>query len=325
MRCRYKFKVNGRLKIGFSFPLSVSGTTYAVECNPAGVITHVCATVPAPDESQWPEAMPDPRPGVKLGLTLQSPGFALVRMEVRAIEGLLSLYGVTSIEVDNPEETWLPDSEEERRRLQVFSFARQTVEMPDAELPTVPFDLVARSILVARHAQDIEVALSFYRKGRIDIREERYLEAIYDLYFMLESVFGEGKSKNYQVKEAFERSSVLKDCIEKAVIDEVLRNELAREPRLRREFTQRYEGKSTTEIIDQIVEMRGFLHHHTMQRPGIWHPEDHKRFEIDALLLQHVCYDVAFHLLTPIVFAEGVVKEYHTAFLKANQPKPADR
>src|SRR5437762_9288039 len=149
MRCRYRFKVNGRLKVGFDFPVSIGETTYVVERNAAGVITRIAATVPVPDESKWPMATLNPAPGVKLALNLQSPGFEFIRMELRAIEGLLSLYGINSIDVDNPEETWLPESDEERELLALFSFARKPTEVPDEELPTVPFDLVARSILVA--------------------------------------------------------------------------------------------------------------------------------------------------------------------------------
>lgn len=100
-------------------------------------------------------------------------------------------------------------------------------------MESVPFDVVARMMLAARDAEKIEMALSFYRKGTVDFHEQRYLESMYDFYFMLESAFGEGKTKNYQVKKAFMESVALRECILSTLNDKGVEAELNREPRLR--------------------------------------------------------------------------------------------
>ena len=44
------------------------------------------------------------------------------------------------------------------------------------------------------------------------------------------------------------------------------------------------------EILKKIVELRGFLHHHTLKRKDIWHPEDHNKYETDAHFFQAVAF-----------------------------------
>ncbi len=196
----------------------------------------------------------------------------------------------------------------EKERLTIFSFSRSLEQVPDEKLPNTPFDLIARSIIVAWDAREIEVPLSFYRKGRIDIDEGRYIEAIYDFYFMLESVFAE-KGNSKLCEEAFKQNDSLRKSVEKALIDDVLLGEIRREKRLQSAFDEHYKG-ATEEVIDDIVELRGFLHHYTSRRRDIWHPEEHERFEVDALVLQHIAYHLAFELVKPYVFSEQAIQIY---------------
>jgi hypothetical protein len=81
-----------------------------------------------------------------------------------------------------------------------------------------------------------------------------------------------------------------------------------------REYEQRYRDKSVDDAIDEIVELRGFLHHHSARRPDTWHPEDHARFESEALLLSSIAMDVAFVVAKQSVFDAETVREYQEAF-----------
>jgi hypothetical protein len=67
-----------------------------------------------------------------------------------------------------------------------------------------PFDLLARSVLAGNAAYEIEMPLSFFRHGLIDLRDRQYIEAIYDFYFVLDTMCAEGTFKARDQKKAFE-------------------------------------------------------------------------------------------------------------------------
>jgi hypothetical protein len=50
-------------------------------------------------------------------------------------------------------------------------------------------------------------------------------------------------------------------------------------------------------VSDYLVEVRGFIHHHTMRRRGIWHPERQEEFEFDAFVLQHIAFGIAMKMM----------------------------
>lgn len=311
MRCKYRFSVKGRIRLSATIPLVCRGTTYELARNEAGVIEAIEATVKVPNEDDWPRSTPNPQPGVNLGLHITSPGLPFIQIELRVVEGLLSLYGLEGIDIENPAQSWHPDTEEEKKRLHIFSFANSFHHLSDSELRPAPFDLIARSFIAAWDAKDIELPLSFFRKGRIDSRERRYIEAFYDYYFVLETVYADGKSKNNAVKEAMKGNASLLALVEKALSADIFLATIARELPLKAAFDSRYRNKSAADVVDHLVETRGFLHHHNSKRPGIWHPEDHKRFEIDALVIEAIAFSVVFKLSEPFIFSKETVDAYH--------------
>lgn len=174
-------------------------------------------------------------------------------MELRVVEGLLAFWGVESIDINNAEESWLADNDAEKKQLKIFSFMRSFKIFTDAELHPTSFDLVARAFIAALDSKDIEVPLSFFRKGRIDSRERRYIDAIYDFYFVLETVYGEGKTKNYQVKQALQENVELCQLVETTLANEFLRANMAREPRLLESFEKNYRNRSAQEILGHFT------------------------------------------------------------------------
>ncbi len=314
MKCKYKFKINGKIKPSHVFPIKARGATYEFEINEFGVATHIWATIKTDDERYWPSITKSPTPGVAFHLNIkENPLMFFVIMELRTIEGLLSLYGVYSIDLHHPKMEWIPENEQEKEKLKVFNYKTDITEIPDNEIRPTPFDIIARSIIGADKGFAVEVALSFYRKGRIDIEEKRYIEAIYDFYFLIESTYGNGKFKKKQISAEFKNSKILIKSIMSAQNEPGSR--ILSNSKLKQEYETKYKNKSPENIIDQIIELRGFLHHHTSKRKGIWHPENQDKYKLDALFIQLISYNVAFRLSEVCVFDEEVIRTYQSNFL----------
>jgi hypothetical protein len=311
MKCKYTFKVNGSLKTGELRPVTIRGWTYEFSIKD-GVINEFSVIVPANNPGDLPTIIQTPESRSKMTIHLTSPLFSFVKREVRAIEGSLALFGIESINVNSSKIEWLPENEEDKNRLQLFNFKSERGQIDISKLPNIPFDLIARAIICANEITEIESQLAFCRKGIVERTEERYIEAIYDFYFFLESLFAQGKTKNHRVKESFKSSKELKECIE----------EVFKEPSyisLRRKdierFMEKYGQMSIDDIIDHIVDLRGFLHHHTPNRKDAWHPEEHKRYEIECNLFGAIAFCVAMRHVLKYIYRQDVIDTYNKMFV----------
>lgn len=311
MQCKYRFKVHGRIRLAGKFPVPSGTVTYDFELNEHGVITHIVATVAVPEDRHWPRVIENPEPGVRLGLQIPSdPNLLFVQTVLRSVEGLLSLYGLEGIDIDSPTLAWEPESEEERQRIGLFSFERSSEEMADIELEPLPFDLVARSVLAAWNARDINVPLSFFRKGRIDIRERRYIEAYYDFFFVLETTFGDGKFKTGPLKQAFRNSDKLVRIVNAVLSDDEFLREMSRENRLEQKYSTSFSGKTAEQILDSLIDLRGLLHHHSSKDKHRWDPEGHQEFKLEAKLIERIAFGIVFDLSEPFVFNQTTVDAF---------------
>ena len=307
MKCRYTFKIRGHVKVAELRPIEVHGWGFEFH-QEGGLLSQLSVTVPANRPEDVPVITPNPSPGIKAHINVPAPLFLFVKREVRAIESLLSVFGVYQIDLNQFKTKWIPESEEEEASIHINDFSTDVAKADTESMPPLSFDLLARCVIAANEATDVEMQLAFFRKGILDFYEERFIEAIYDFYFFLESMFGEGQFKKHGVEEAFKKSKQLREAIEK-----VMANPAANATHRRSElesFLKKYSGMSVEKIIEHIVELRGFLHHHTAKRKDIWHPEDHERYELEALLLRSIACCIAIETSLAYLYRQHVMEAY---------------
>ena len=312
MRVRYRLPLLGALRLEFSFPVRTALFTYTFEVDENGVVTHIDATASVPDRSLWPRVTPTPQPGIKAHIELTSPFFSVLRRDMNAASGMLALFGVDDISLEEVEEFWEPDSPEEKEALALFSFKRSREATPSSEWPRLPLDLVARALIVAERAIGFEPALNFFRKGKLDVKAEQYIDAVLDFLFMVETTYANGKFRTAQVEEEYLASTELRRLIEEALREPGLLANVRGHSRIESAFRQTYLGKSSEQIIPYLVKLRGELHHHSARRSGIWHPTDQIRFGADAFFLQQLCFGIAFAIANPTLFGIDAERSYQT-------------
>ena len=309
MKCRYRFPLTGRLRLNVSVPIPTRGWEVEFQTT-GGIVSHVTVMVPLPNREDWPVVREDPEPGVKAHFEVRTPHLPWIQRELRAIQGMLSLFGLRSIGLENPEVEWLPETDAERAELQLQSLKKEVKPAPDEEIEPLSFDLIARAVLAADRATQVDTPLNFFRRGMLDIYQHEYIEAIYDFYFVLETVFGEGNFKNAAVADAFLASTQLRSCVQRALEDPGPL--MTHNPKTREKFNQVYGPLSVEEAVEKIISLRGYLHHHTEKRRNAWHPDEQNYYEVDALFLQSIAFNVAFSFAEPHMWHEEIVREYET-------------
>jgi hypothetical protein len=258
-------------------------------------VSHIVVTVPLGVSDPLPEIVTNPRdPSVK-DLQLNLPPCDELLMKVlRTIEGFLSVYGLERIALDEADISWLPETDEEKARVKVRAFNLR-FKKPDAfPVPfQLPFSVIKNSIIAAGEALDLEVPLGFFRRGRNDFLERRYIDAIYDFYFVIETVFGNGKTKNYLVKEHSKKCHELLGFSAEVLRDAPrMISRRGGRANLLDSFQAKYAAKTPEEFLESIVDLRGFLHHHSVANPKIWNPSLEYNYELGAILLQDLCFRV---------------------------------
>jgi hypothetical protein len=81
-------------------------------------------------------------------------------------------------------------------------------------------------------------------------------------------------------------------------------------------FREKFSRMTVEEYLEHVVDLRGFLHHHTQERSGIWDPEDQQKYEVDAVVLQDVVFNAIFKMAWPYFEDPEVLTQYRDQFLK---------
>lgn len=311
MKCRNRFKVVGLLRLNEIRPIRCRGYIWEFEQD-RGVISHICVTVAVTQRQYWPTVTPNPAPGIACTISVIPVHTAFIQMELRTLQGLLSLFGVRSIDISNPEVEWIPESDEERSYLKVSGFKSTLQESSPGSIPPMSFDIAACAVLACHKAYEIEMPLSFFRRAVVDMHEQEFIQAIYDLYFVLETVYGAGKFKKADVLANFQGADELRQAVE-----QVLRGsdrDVTWENDIRNAFVDKFSRMTVDQYLEHVVDLRGFLHHHTQKRSGIWHPEDQNRYKVDAVVLESVVFNALFHMAWPYLDDPEVVSQYKAQF-----------
>jgi len=224
-------------------------------------------------------------------LSLHNDRMIFIEMEIRGLEGILSLFGVTAIDAENWEIIFTPESEDEEKRLQITSFRQRTSKRAPVTSFTLDPDTLTKAVAASLYVElePLNFPLSFYRKARRSMIEGHFIGAYYDFYFVLETLYGNGKTKNHAVKAEFKKSSLLRraaqDCLDFTETNFA-------DVKTRTEFVKKFQSFDADSLMDYLVEKRGFLHHHTARNRNIWHPAYETEFETDALMIQGIALQV---------------------------------
>ncbi len=235
-----------------------------------------------------------------------------IEHRVRTIQGMLALHGTIDVDFERSTLEWLADSPEEKHGIEII-LSGKPPEMDIFKPEKLDFGLVAKAVLGAPHLSTLEVALSFLRRGRRDLNERRYIEAIYNCFFVLETQFVAGLSNPREVAKRLKANPILTaalDAIRSYPIDPPRGWTTEAELAVWDERVQ-FLSRSDDDIIDELVRLRGTLHHHAARGPHTWHPDKGTAYRVPA----HCLHDIALACAHLII--DGAALDLDAEFLGA--------
>ncbi|SRR6266704_3201323 len=216
MLVKFTFPVTTLMVLSEPWPVTVEDITIEWRLE-SGQVTGLSASVPVSQADQLPSVQPSSTPGVKLHINLgQSTRQEDVEEAVRTLQGLLSLFTPLEIDFEHVEISWVPQTQEERDRVHLHSFVREADKSDFHQPRPLDYDLVARVMTSTKAAAHYEVPLGFLRRGTRAIRTSQYIEAFYNLFFFLETLFAPGYSNPKKVKAKLWAAVIVRNAVTRA-------------------------------------------------------------------------------------------------------------
>lgn len=251
-------------------------------------VTAIIATVPVRETDRLPAVQPSVTPGVTLDVNFGwSSRENEVEEAVRTLWGLLGLFCYLEIDIGAVKTEWIPENDNEREALEVYSYSHGVQKMDPLNPRSLGYDIVARAMASAKAGTHYEIPLGFLRRGTRAIYNEQYIDAFYNLFFFLETLFAPGYSNPKVVKQRLCSAKAVKAAVTES------RGPFSKERNLHDRKRDELLHMSDDQLIHHLVDLRGDLHHHSLGKPGIWHPEKAGHFREEAILLQHVVHSIA--------------------------------
>ena len=204
--------------------------------------------------------------------------------EFQELESTLAFCGgLRKINWNEAKDKLLFDTEEERQKAQIYG-VQLMKDYPEQIISVTPEQL--KQIVITKDKYtSLTIPKSFFREGKNDFTSLKYINAFYNFYFVLESLCGNGKTKNSQVEKEFKSSAHLR-----TFLDNFIENMLPKEQRHMDKITEmlkfRNKKLSVDSIIELIVKTRGDLHHFVNNpRKVQGTPFNHQEFETIAWIM----------------------------------------
>jgi len=205
--------------------------------------------------------------------------------EFQQLESLLSFEtegALISISWNKPKEDFIPETDEEKLRFQVreMYFTRDYKEVI-SYLNQKDFTEIMET---KERYIPLTTPMSFYREGANEFHSRRYINAFYNHYFVLEDLYGEGKTKNKDVAHAFKNSIEFRGFV-KWLLEGTLASDEKHRTSIKKFCAEEHVSYDLDGLIDLIIKVRGNLHHYSgKSSKHIGTPFTHRDFESIALL-----------------------------------------
>ena len=303
MKCTYIFDVSSNLPMEHPLQFTSNNVkfTFKPENNRLGKLIAEISNVHFPKT----EPLKVGQDGIPNITIPTDPAFSILSKELFALRGTLFLWGVTDINIDEAEHKWEPESEEEVRYQNVLGFKIKR-EARNSNI-RLPLDMLVRMTVSRDKLIEYEIPCEFYRRGYIDLNKGQYIEAIYDFYFLIEYMWGNGQFKKAAIIDTLMKSDLTKFIIAalKEPPPKILTNKYDYDV-----FQSRYLKSDMKKIITHIVDLRGFLHHQSIKRKSNWNPSKNIEFRVDAEFLGTTCLLAMSEIIFKTMFKKSEVDRF---------------
>jgi hypothetical protein len=287
MKLGIKCKIDSETFIGnLEMNVVFDGKEYSLVSNSSGLLSEIIIKIKGPNvDKQIPKISPLAYPSpaqYELNLPLSKEDVDDVTSLLQDIESALSFSAnLKKIYWEEPTYVFIPETDDERLNIDINKF---TVHR---SFPVVPKLLTIDNftdILRNRNKyQFLTIAKAFHREGIREYDSFRFINAFYNFYYVIEDLYGAGKTKNAAIENEFKKDVNFREIVAWMMEDNIKDNHLEN---IKLFIAEEHRNYDVDGLIELIVHVRGNLHHFSSKsskRKGT--PFNHQDFESMAFLL----------------------------------------
>jgi len=283
MKISLEYPVDATVKIGKEIRINRQGKEYSFIPDENGILKAIRITTTAPSPKKVRTKLEAGGNGVDATVTIDiaSENLDALVAEFQALESRLSFdtSGALRRIVWSDEKTeLLPETEEEAAQAHIRSFHFKR-EYPKTKVILSEEDLRTLLDTKARYSS-LVILESFFREGQNEYAEFKYINAFHNFYYIIEDLYGEGKTKNRDVANALKASkefrSIMKWALDSAV------KEPKHYPALQKLFKLENLAIDIDGFIDLLIRVRGRTHHYT-SKGGSRYPTPFKQKDYHSI------------------------------------------
>jgi len=280
---------------------ALDGVLYELIADPStNRVTHAAASLQVPPSKLGSIAsrLEPPLPGsdAKMHIVIAGDQDIDSRLvdALQQLESLLSLSDkgprVRRIRWDVPSKEWIPESTEDEKYAQIsgVSYSRNP-RVIRSDLSVNSFEIMIQN---ADRYESLRTVSAFYRQGMVEFQDGQYIQSIYKFYFVIEDMFGHGRSDEDRVYEAFASEQTLTDCLQ-ATLTAFPKDNDNNHSKLLTLMTEESFAWNIEDLRRFIIRLRNRLHHYrgrSPKRQGT--PFTQKEFRPAALMMMHIVTNV---------------------------------
>lgn len=264
MKYSLECDVTGKIKIDKTIEVTEEDKTYILMADSKGFLSSVKIVVKLSNSQGFGSRLEPGKGKVAAVLTIEEDPeqYQNLIRELQELESVISFDSggcLKSINWATPKVEIIPESDEEKERVAVHAYHFKKEYAPRIGRIT---EEQLRGTIRSKHLyRTLIIPKAFFREGANEFEQRRYINAFYNFYFVLEDLFGMGKTKNKQVASAFRRSKEFLDYVKwaKGHIDMDKRHR----GNIERACAEENVTYDIDGLIDLLLKVRGKLHHYS--------------------------------------------------------------
>jgi hypothetical protein len=249
-----------------------------------------------------PSIQRDPAAKVAGTLTGHDDLLPLVRMQLGGAIAYLQCYFDIELLTDEIETEYTPETDAEKFQIDVYglNFRKNIHSLP------LTFDWLTRAIMAAEGGVGPTFEATLVSAARKAAQEEKFIDSFRYSFLLIESLFGEGKFKRTQLADTFKHNPEF-TAVVAAALKEPIRLKIPRGS-----DTEKLLGTSpkVDDVIDHIVEKRGFYFHGNIKRKNAWKPQDQASAEALCKLALEIAMLISHAAAAPM-FEDDLCKRHY--------------
>jgi hypothetical protein len=265
MKYSLECNVSGKVMIGKKIEVTKGNKDFVLLPDKQGWLSSIKIVAKVADPQRFhPRIEPgDGRVAAKVIIERDSEMRQQLVREFQELESNLSFETMgclKSIGWDEPKEEVIPETDEEKAQVSVSGFHLKK-EYPDR--PTKLDEKTFDHIVQTKHLYvSLVIPKAFFKEGINEFRLRRYINAFYNFYFVLEDLYGQGKTKNKDISKAFSASTEFRESLGWVIRDHVDKHEKHR-ANISKFCTEEKVTYDVDGIIELLQKVRGNLHHYS--------------------------------------------------------------